>query len=84
MRAPEAVTAAIRSALDDVSPRTRAVTIVLSDTIVRVFVLDFDSLPAKAAEALPVVRFRLRKMVPFEVEHAGVSYQLLSQNRIRM
>ena len=79
LRAPEAVTAAIRSALDDVSPRTRAVTIVLSDTIVRVFVLDFDSLPAKAAEALPVVRFRLRKMVPFEVEHAGVSYQLLSQ-----
>lgn len=79
LRAPEAVTAAIRSALDDVSPRTRAVTIVLPDTIVRVFVLDFDSLPAKATEALPVVRFRLRKMVPFEVEHAGVSYQLLSQ-----
>jgi len=79
LRAPEAVTGAIRSALDDVSPRTRSVTIVLPDTIVRVFVLDFDSLPAKAAEALPVVRFRLRKMVPFEVEHAGVSYQLLSQ-----
>ena len=46
----------------------------------RVFVLDFDSLPAKAAEAVSVVRFRLRKMVPFDVEHAGVSYQVLSQN----
>ena len=42
--------------------------------------LDFDSLPAKPAEAIPVVRFRLRKMVPFDVEHAGVSYQVLSQN----
>jgi type IV pilus assembly protein PilM len=80
LRAPEAVTAAIRSALGEISPRSRAVTVVLPDTLVRVFVLDFDSLPAKPAEAIPVVRFRLRKMVPFEVEHAGVSYQVLAQN----
>ncbi|HEY1805028.1 MAG TPA: hypothetical protein VGG45_11170 [Terracidiphilus sp.] len=80
LRAPDAVTAAIRKALDEISPRTRAVTVVLPDTLVRVFVLDFDSLPAKPAEAIPVVRFRLRKMVPFDVEHAGVSYQVLSEN----
>ncbi|MGB8030045.1 MAG: hypothetical protein WCF30_10310 [Terracidiphilus sp.] len=80
LRAPETVTAAIRSALDEISPRTRAVTVVLPDTLVRVFVLDFDSLPAKPSEAIPVVRFRLRKMVPFDVEHAGVSYQVLSQS----
>jgi type IV pilus assembly protein PilM len=79
LRAPEVVTAAIRSALGQVAPRTRAVTLVLPDTLVRVFVLDFDSLPAKVADAVSVVRFRLRKMVPFDVEHAGVSYQVLSQ-----
>jgi type IV pilus assembly protein PilM len=28
-----------------------------------------------------VLRFRLRKMVPFDVEHAGVSYQILSQGQ---
>ncbi len=81
LRAPELITEAIRSALDQVSPRARAITLVLPDTLVRVFVLDFDSLPAKAEEAVPVVRFRLRKMVPFDVEHAGVSYQTLSQNK---
>ncbi len=81
LRAPEAVASAIRSALGQVSPRTRAVTLVLPDTAVRVFVLDFDSLPAKAAEAIPVLRFRLRKMVPFDVEHAGVSYQMLSESK---
>ena len=81
LRAPEVVTAAIRSALSAVSPRTRAVTLVLPDTLVRVFMLDFDSLPAKAAEAVPVVRFRLRKMVPFDVEHAGLSYQVLAENK---
>ncbi len=81
LRQPEVVAAAIRTALDEVSPRKRAITLVLPDSLVRVFVLDFDSLPAKPAEAIPVLRFRLRKMVPFDVEHAGISYQVLSQDR---
>ena len=81
LRAPEVVANAIRAALGQVAPRTRSVTLVLPDTVVRVFVLDFDALPAKAVEAIPVLRFRLRKMVPFEVEHAGVSYQILVENK---
>ena len=81
LRAPEVVANAIRAALGQVSSRTRSVTLVLPDTVVRVFVLDFDALPAKAVEAIPVLRFRLRKMVPFEVEHAGVSYQVLVENK---
>jgi type IV pilus assembly protein PilM len=80
LREPQAVADAIRSTLDQVSPRTHSVTLVVPDTVVRVFVLDFDSLPPKAAEALPVLRFRLRKMVPFDVEHAGLSYQMLMEN----
>ena len=81
LRAAEAIANAIRSALGQVSPRTRSVTLVLPDTVVRVFVLDFDSLPGKAAEAISVLRFRLRKMVPFDVEHAGLSYQVLTQSK---
>jgi type IV pilus assembly protein PilM len=81
LREPEVMANAIRAALGQVSPRTCAITLVVPDTVVRVFVLDFDSLPSKAAEAIPVLRFRLRKMVPFEVEHAGVSYQVLVENK---
>ena len=77
---PEAVSNAIRSALASVSPRSRAVSVVVPDTAVRVFVLDFDAFPSKAAEAVPVLRFRLRKMVPFDVEHAGLSYQVLTES----
>jgi type IV pilus assembly protein PilM len=80
LRRPDTVAAAIRSALSDVGQRTRAVSLVLPDTLVRVFMLDFDSLPAKGAEAVSVVRFRLRKMVPFDVEPAGVSYQVLAKS----
>ncbi|HEV2325884.1 MAG TPA: hypothetical protein VGS10_18175 [Terracidiphilus sp.] len=81
LRAPEAVADAIRSALEQVEPRTRSVTLVVPDSVVRVFVLDFDAFPAKAAEAVPVVKFRLRKMVPFDVEQAGVGYQVLTQSK---
>ena len=80
LRAPEAVTSAIDSALAQVAPRARSVTLILPDTLIRIFVLDFDTLPAKASEAISVVRFRLRKMVPFDVEPAGVSYQVLTQD----
>jgi len=79
IRDNDGVVASIRAALDQLSPKSRAVTLVLPDTSVRVFVLDFDTLPVKPAEAVPVLRFRLRKMVPFDVEHAALSYQILVQ-----
>ena len=41
-------------------------------------VLDFDQLPSKPVEALPVVRFRLKKLLPFDAEEAVVSYQVMS------
>ena len=81
IRMREAISSAIRSALGQVSPRTHAVTLVLPDTVVRVFMLDFDSLPGKTDEVFSVLRFRLRKMVPFEIEHAGLSYQVLVQTK---
>jgi type IV pilus assembly protein PilM len=81
LRAPEVIASAMHSALEQVAPRSRSVTLVIPDTAVRVFVLDFDSLPSKPAEALPVLRFRLRKMIPFEVEHAGLSYQVLTESK---
>lgn len=79
VRQASVVTEALRTALEEVSPRNRHVTLVIPDTAARVFVLDFDTLPAKTAEAVPVIRFRLRKMVPFDVEHAAISFQILTQ-----
>jgi type IV pilus assembly protein PilM len=79
-----AVSAAIRSALGQVQPRVKAVTLVVPDSAVRVFVLDFDTLPSKMEEALPVLRFRLRKSVPFDVEEAGISFQVLSEGSSRL
>lgn len=74
-----AVTSALESALGEVNTRSDAVTLVVPDAAARVLLLDFDTLPSKAQEALPVVRFRLRKMVPFDVEGSAVSYQVMAE-----
>jgi type IV pilus assembly protein PilM len=79
-----AVVTAIRQALDEVASREKQLTLVVPDTAVRVLILDFDSLPAKRQDALPIVRFRLRKLAPFEVEDAAVSYQIMRQNQEQM
>lgn len=75
------IVAGVRKALDGVAQRGREVTLVVPDGAVRVLLLDFDSLPSKPAEALPIVRFRLKKMVPFEADDAAVSYQVMSSSR---
>ena len=72
--------AAIRETLGEVSPQARDVTLVLPDLCVRVFLLDFDSLPRDDASALPILRFRLRKVVPFDLERAKLSFQVLSKD----
>jgi type IV pilus assembly protein PilM len=61
--------------------RSRDVTMVVPDSAVRVLFVDFDQLPSKAAEALPVVRFRLKKLLPFDADEAMVSYQVMSNEK---
>ncbi|MGH9585401.1 MAG: hypothetical protein ACRD3F_00495 [Acidobacteriaceae bacterium] len=75
-----AVVAAIRQALDEFDSRNKDLTLVIPDAAVRVLILEFESLPSKPQEALPIVRFRLRKLTPFDVESAAVSYQILRQD----
>jgi type IV pilus assembly protein PilM len=72
-----AVSAALRQALDEVSVKEGQITVIIPDAAVRVLLLDFDTLPAKPVEALAIIRFRLRKLVPFEVDDAAVSYQVM-------
>src|ERR1700712_832114 len=80
-----AVIAAVRKALEDVGARANSrgsdLTLVIPDAAVRVLLLDFDALPNKLSEALPIVRFRLKKMLPFDADDAMVTYQVMSTSR---
>jgi type IV pilus assembly protein PilM len=57
----------------------RALTLILPDAMVRVLLLDFDTLPSKRVEALSILRFRIRKLVPFETDDAAISWQAIPQ-----
>jgi type IV pilus assembly protein PilM len=54
--------------------RKRRAAVILPDYCARVAVLDFDSFPSGAEEQLALVRFRMKKSVPFDVDTAVVSY----------
>lgn len=64
----------VRETLSSLGTRSHDVIAVLPDAAVRVALLDFDMLPARREEAEGVVRFRLKKSLPFDVDKAKVSY----------
>jgi type IV pilus assembly protein PilM len=75
IRRAEAVASQIaRIAPVEDARRRRSAALILPDYAVRVSVLDFDSLPAKAEDQLALIRFRLKKTLPFDIETAAVSY----------
>jgi type IV pilus assembly protein PilM len=74
LRQREAVRAGIEAALGGVAGRSKDVIAIVPDAAVRVMLVEFDTLPSDQEEALGVVRFRLKKSLPFDVDKAKVSY----------
>jgi type IV pilus assembly protein PilM len=54
--------------------KRRDVALILPDYATRMAVLDFDQFPSDAKEQLSLVRFRLKRSVPFDVDSAAISY----------
>lgn len=75
-----AVRTVINGALASLSGGSRDLTVILPDAAVRVLLLEFDDLPAKAQDRDSVIRFRLKKSLPFDVEHAAVSCDVRRSN----
>jgi hypothetical protein len=71
-------TAAVKAAVANVCDRLRAhdedVAMILPDTVIRVFVQHFEEFPRSAAEAEPMLRWKLKKSVPFEADETVISY----------
>ena len=80
LRQREAVREAVYEALSSVAGRTHDVIAVVPDAAVRVVLLEFDTLPSDSEEAASVVRFRMKKSLPFDVDKARVSYHAQKSN----
>ena len=64
----------LRESLAAVAGRSRDITLIIPDASTRILLLDFDTLPEKAQDADSVVRFRLKKSLPFDVDTSSVSF----------
>src|SRR5271170_3013773 len=71
---PHALFEQIRSLVPANGHRKRRAAVILPDYCARIAVLDFDTFPTDLDEQQALVRFRLKKSVPFEVDTAVVSY----------
>jgi type IV pilus assembly protein PilM len=76
-----AFAAAVRKLVPE-SGKRHAAALILPDNAMRLAVLEFESLPEKEEERMALVRFRLRKTVPFDVDSAAVSYHVQSGNKV--
>jgi type IV pilus assembly protein PilM len=74
LRQRDAVSTAVQEALNSVAARSHDVIAIVPDAAVRVVLLEFDTLPTDTEEAASVVRFRMKKSLPFDVDKARVSY----------
>ncbi len=70
----QAVVDALRDSLSVVAGRSKDVVLVIPDATTRIMLLDFDTLPDKLEDAEGVVRFRLKKSLPFDIDQSAVSF----------
>jgi type IV pilus assembly protein PilM len=68
------VRAAVGRVFARLGAKNEDVALFVPDAVIRVFVLHFDMFPRKRDEAIPMLRWRLKKSVPFEAEETLISY----------
>ncbi len=74
---PEAFAAHVSALVPNIgNKKRRSAALILPDHSARVQVLDFDSFPGNAGEQSALVRFRVKKSVPFDVDSAAVGYHV--------
>jgi type IV pilus assembly protein PilM len=69
-----ALKAAITAVCSALRVKDESVALILPDPVIRVFVQHFDDFPRSKAEADPMLRWKLKKSVPFEVDETLISY----------
>ncbi len=68
------VRSALQTVLNRIGAKGSDAALFLPDQVIRVFLLHFDTFPRRAEEAIPLLRWRLKKSVPFDAEETVVSY----------
>jgi len=81
---PQAYRDLLPRVAESLNPRRNGTAVIIPDYAVRMAILDFEELPAGESERAALVRFRLRKSVPFPIDEAQVSYSIQSSEPERI
>jgi type IV pilus assembly protein PilM len=65
---------AVAKVCDRVRIRAEDAALILPDPVIRVFIQHFEDFPRSAEEAIPLLRWKLKKSVPFEADETMISY----------
>jgi len=65
---------AVAKACDRLRTKAEDVALILPDPVIRVFVQHFEDFPRSSEEAIPLLRWKLKKSVPFEPDETIISY----------
>lgn len=65
---------AVAKACDRLRTKAEDVALILPDPVIRVFVQHFEDFPRSPEEAIPLLRWKLKKSVPFESDETIISY----------
>jgi type IV pilus assembly protein PilM len=68
------VNGAIRKICQTIGANDADAALLLPDPVIRVFVQHFDDFPRSTQEAIPMLRWKLKKSVPFEVDETLLSF----------
>jgi type IV pilus assembly protein PilM len=74
--------ARVVQALVPVGSGRRTAALILPDNSLRLAVLDFETLPPKEEDRLALIKFRLKKTLPFDVDEAALSTFVQAGNKV--
>jgi type IV pilus assembly protein PilM len=65
---------AFAKACDRLRAKDEEVALILPDPVIRVFIQHFEEFPRSTEEAIPMLRWKLKKSVPFDADETLISY----------
>ena len=72
---PEALAAFIQKLFDEAGVKGGRIGLTLPDVLARISVVELPGAPRSSAEAKELLRFRVKKSLPFDADEARLSYQ---------
>jgi len=73
----------LKRLMSDVRHRGKNVCVAVPDYVARVSVLDFESYQSKKDETERMIRWRLKKIIPFDLDQAELRYQYLGRFSVK-